>query len=77
MDTILQKLSSTAAKALYPRFKEWSSDGKGLEFTLATVMPSVLTNIVFGLFSFAREPVQMARGITADLLCDNVISMEY
>ena len=60
-----------------PGFKEWSSDGKGLEFTLATVMPSVLTSIVFGLFSFEREPVQMVRCITADLLCDNVISMEY
>ena len=40
VDTILEKLSSPGvAKAPCPRFEEWTSDGKGLEFTLATVMP--------------------------------------
>ena len=40
VDTILEKLSLPGvAKAPCPRFKEWTSDGKGLEFTLATVMP--------------------------------------
>ena len=40
VDTILEKLSSPGVtKAPCPRFKEWTSDGKGLEFTLATVMP--------------------------------------
>ena len=68
---ILQKLSkSWVAKAPCPRFKEWTSDGKGLEFTLATVIPPVPANIVFGLFNVEREPVQMARCITADLLYD-------
>ena len=40
VDTILERLSSPGvAKAPCPRFKEWTSDGKGLEFTFATVMP--------------------------------------
>ena len=33
-------------------------------------MPPVPNNIAFGPFNFEREPVQMARCITADLLCD-------
>ena len=71
VDTILEKLSSPGVtKAPCPRFKEWTSNGKGLEFTLATVMPPVPSNIVFGPFNFEREPVQMARCITPDLLCD-------
>ena len=71
VDTILEKLSSPGvAKAPCLRFKEWTSDGKGLEFTLPTVMPPVPNNIAFGPFNFEREPVQMARCITADLLCD-------
>ena len=49
---------------------EWTSDGKGLEFTLATVMPPVPSNIAFGPFNFERQPVQMVRCITADLLGD-------
>ena len=70
-DTILQKLSPPGvAKAPCSRFKEWTSDGKGLEFTLETVAPSVPGNIVFGPFNFEREPVQMARSITTDLLHD-------
>ena len=69
VDTIQQKLSSPGvAKAPCPRFKEWTSDGKGLEFTLATVVPPVPGNNVFGPFNFEREPVQMTRSITADLL---------
>ena len=71
VDTVLEKLSSPGvAKAPCPRFKEWTSDGKGLEFTLATVMPPVPSNIAFGPFNFEREPVQMVRCITADLLGD-------
>ena len=71
VDTILEKLSSPGvAKAPCPQFKEWTSDGKGLEFTLATVMPPVPSNIAFGPFNFEREPVQMVRCITADLLGD-------
>ena len=71
IDAMLEKLSSPGvAKAPCPRFKEWTSDGKGLEFTLPTVMPPVPNNIAFGPFNFEREPVQMARCITVDLLCD-------
>ena len=71
VDAILKKLSSPGVtKSPCPRFKEWTSNGKGLEFTLATVMPPVPGNIAFGPFNFEREPVQMTRCITADLLCD-------
>ena len=71
VDVILEKLSLPGVeKAPCPRFKEWTSDEKGLEFTLPTVMPPVPNNIAFGPFNFEREPVQMARCITADLLCD-------
>ena len=71
VDAILEKLSLPGVeKAPCPRFKEWTSDEKGLEFTLPTVMPPVPNNIAFGPFNFEREPVQMARCITADLLCD-------
>ena len=70
VETILQNFSLPwVAKALCPRFKEWSSDGKGLEFSLDTVMPPVPANIVFGHFNFEQELVQMARCITGDLLC--------
>ena len=69
--TILQQIAVPGvAKAPCPRFKEWTSDGKGLEFTLATVVPPVPPSIVFGPFNFEKEPVQMARCIAADLLLD-------
>ena len=71
VDTTLQKLSSPGvANDPCPRCKDGTSDGKDLEFTLATVVPPVPGNIVFGPFSFEREPVQIARCITADLLDD-------
>ena len=71
VDAIFEKLSSPGVeKAPCLRFKEWTSDEKGLEFTLPTVMPLVPNNIAFGPFNFERESVQMARCITADLLCD-------
>ena len=71
VDVILEKLSLPGVeKAPCPRFKEWTSDEKGLEFTLPTVMPPVPNNSAFGPFNFEREPVQMARCITADMLCD-------
>ena len=70
-ETILQQIAvPRVARAPCPRFKEWTSDGKGPEFTLATVVPPVPPSIVFGPFNFEREPVQMARCITADLLLD-------
>ena len=70
-ETIFQQIVVPGvAQAPCPRFNEWTSDGKGLEFTLATVVPSVPPTIVFGPFNFEREPVQMARCITADLLLD-------
>ena len=70
-ETILQHFASPGvAKAPCFRFKEWIIDGKGLEFTLAIVVPPVPPNIIFGPFNFEREPVQMARCITADLLLD-------
>ena len=39
-ETVLQQIAvPRVAKALCPRFKEWTSDGKSLEFMLATVVP--------------------------------------
>ena len=71
VETILQQIAVPGvAKAPCPRFNEWTSDGKGLEFTLATVVPPVPPSIWFGPFNFEREPVQMAKCITADLLLD-------
>ena len=61
---------SEVTKAPCLRFKEWTSDHKGLEFTLPVVVPPVPNNVVFGPFNFEREPIQMVRCITADLLHD-------
>ena len=70
-ETIFPQIAEPGvAKAPCPQFKEWTSDGKGLEFTLATIVPPVPPIIVFGPFNYEREPVQMARCITADLLLD-------
>ena len=67
-ETILQQIAVLGvAKAPCPRFKEWTSDCKGLEFTLATVVPPVPPSIVFGPFNLVKEPVQIARCIIADL----------
>ena len=69
VETILQQMATpNVAKAPCPRFKEWTNDGKCLEFTLSTVVPPVPPT--FGPFNFERELVQMARCITADLLLD-------
>ena len=71
MEMILQKFSVPGvAKVPCPRFEDWTTDGKSLEFTLVTVIPPVLANIVFGPFNFERETVQMVRCLTADLLDD-------
>ena len=62
-ELVLQQIAVPGvAKAPCPRFKEWTSDGKGLEFTLATVVPPVPPNIVFGPFNSEREPVQECPG---------------
>ena len=53
-----------------PRFKEWTSDLCGLEFTLAVTVLSGTPNIVFGPFNSETEPIQVVRCITADLLSD-------
>ena len=61
---------STIAKAPWPQFKEWTHDFRGLEFKLAVTVPPVPQNIAFGSFNYEREPIQMVRCITADLLND-------
>ena len=38
------------AKAPFPSFKNWTSNGKGLEFTLAPVVPPVPTLLYLGLY---------------------------
>ena len=67
---------STIAKAPCPRFKEWTFDLLGLEFTLPITVSPLPGNIAFGPFNYEREPIQMVRCIPADLLHDkyNVIA---
>ena len=68
VDVVLEELSkSKVAEEHCPRFKEWTSDLRGLEFTLAVTVPPVTSNIVFGPFNFEREPIQMVHCITTDL----------
>ena len=71
VDYILSKMNdSTIARAPCPRFKEWTYDLVGLEFTLPITVPPLPTNIAFGPFNYEREPIQMIRCIPADLLYD-------
>ena len=71
MDYIHSKMrKSTIAKVPSPRFKEWTYDLLGLEFTLSITLPPLPANIAFGLFNYEREPIQMVRCIPADLLQD-------
>ena len=56
VDVVLEELSkSKVAEEPCPRFKEWTSYPRGLEFTLAVTVPPFTPNIVFGPFNFERE----------------------
>ena len=58
VETFLQQIGTpNVAKAPCPRFKEWTNNGNGLEFTLSTVVRTVPPNIVFDPFNFEREPL--------------------
>ena len=71
VNVVLEELSkSKVTEEPCLRFKEWTSDLGGLEFKLAVTVPPVTPNIVFEPFNFEREPSQMVRCITADLLSD-------
>ena len=71
VEVILEEFSkSKIAEETCPRCKKWTSDLRGLEFTLGVTVPPVTANIVFGPFNLEREPIQMVRCITADLLAD-------
>ena len=55
VEVVLEELSkSKVAEEPCPRFKEWTSDLRGLEFTLAVTLSPVTPNIVFGPFNFER-----------------------
>ena len=69
VDVILEEISkSKTAEESCPCFKEWASDLRGCEFSLAVTMPPVTPKIVFGPFNYEREPIQMVCCITADLI---------
>ena len=69
VDYILSKMrNSTIAKVPCPRFKEWTYDLLGLEFTLPITFSALPANIAFGPFNYEREPIQMVRCFPADLL---------
>ena len=57
VNVVLELSKSKVAEELVPRFKKWTSDLRGLEFTLAVTVPAVTPNIVFGPFNFEREPI--------------------
>ena len=58
VDYILSKMRDlTIAKVPCPRFKEWSYDLHGLEFTLPITVPPLPANIAFGPFNYEREPI--------------------
>ena len=71
LEHIMTKLNeSEVTRAPCPRFKEWTHNRNGLEFTLPVTIPPDPPNIAFGPFNYEREPLQMVRCITADLLHD-------
>ena len=71
IEHIMAKVSeSEVTRAPCPRFKEWTHDHYGLQFTLPITIPPTPPNIAIGSFNYKREPVQMIRCITADLLHD-------
>ena len=71
IEHIMTKLSeSEVPRAPCPRFKEWTHDHYDLEFTLSITIPPTPPNVAFGPLNYEREPVQMVRCITADLLYD-------
>ena len=71
IEHIMTKLSdSKVTRAPCPRFKEWTNDHNGLDMILPVIIPPAPPNIAFGTFNYEREPVQMVRCITADLLHD-------
>ena len=73
LEYILARMtSSTIAKAPCPRFKEWTHDLQGLEFTIPITIPPLPPNIAFGPFIYEREPVQLICCITADFLNDKL-----
>ena len=71
VDVILEELSkSKVAEEPCPRFKEWRSNFRGLKYKVAVTVPPVTPYIVSGRFNFEKEPIEMVRCITADLLFD-------
>ena len=73
---LARKKSSAIARVPCPRFKEWTHDLQGLEFTISISIHPLPPNITFGPFNYEREPIQIVRCITADLLNDkyNVVA---
>ena len=61
---------SEVTRAPCPRFKECTHDRNGLELTLPVTMLTAPFNIALGPFNYEREPVQMVRCTTDDLLHD-------
>ena len=53
IELIMTKLNeSESTKAHCPRFKEWTHDHYGLEFTLPVTIPPALSNIAIGPFNY-------------------------
>ena len=53
-----------------PRFKQWTANEAGLEFTLGITIPCMPPNFVFEPYNYEQERVEMVRCVTADLVHD-------
>ena len=71
VDVILEELcKSKVAEEPCSCFQEWTSDRRGLDFSLAVTVPHVTLNVVFRPSNLEKEPIQMVHCITADHLSD-------
>ena len=71
LETTLARMSNESIWHLpCLRFKQWTEDESGLEFTLGVTIPCMPPNFTFGPFNHEQERVEMVRCITADLLYD-------
>ena len=69
LETTLANMSRTETWDIpTPRFKQWTADEAGLEFTLGITIACMPPNFVFGPYNYEQERVEMVRCVTADLV---------
>ena len=71
LETTLARMSHHSIWSIpCPRFKQWTADETGLEFTLGVTIPCMPPNFICGPYNYEDERVEMVRCVTADLLHD-------